>query len=220
MSANTLLSRLSRADGRLLEPHLKAVALPLRMNLQTRNKRVALIYFIETGMASVVADGGQAIEIGVIGSEGMTGLSVLLGNNDRAVHDTYMQIAGSGQCMAAIDLRAAIAASITLHHVLLGFVHAFMVQTAETAMANGRSKIDERLARWLLMAHDRVDGDEIALTHELLSVMLGVRRSGVTIAVQELERKGLIVHRRSYITIADREGLEECSNGFYRPPNG
>ena len=109
--------------------------------------------------------------------------------------------------------------SVPLHHVLLAYVHSFMMQTTQTALANGRSKIEERLARWLLMANDRVDGNELPLTHEFLAVMLGVRRSGVTVALQELERKGLIAHRRSVITIVDREGLEHSSNGTYSPPN-
>jgi CRP-like cAMP-binding protein len=93
-----------------------------------------------------------------------------------------------------------------------------MTQITQTALSNGRSTIEERLARWLLMAHDRMDSPEIGLTHEFLAVMLGVRRSGVTTALQELERKGLIGHRRSFITIIDREGLEERSNGTYTRP--
>jgi CRP-like cAMP-binding protein len=94
-----------------------------------------------------------------------------------------------------------------------------MTQTTQTVLANGRSKIEDRLARWLLMAHDRVDSDEIPLTHEFLAIMLGVRRSGVTVALQELERKGLIAHRRSVITMVDREALEHSTNGTYSPPN-
>jgi CRP-like cAMP-binding protein len=99
-------------------------------------------------------------------------------------------------------------------------VQVFLRQPTETALANGRGKIEERLARWLLMAHDRVDGNEIALTHEFLSIMLGVRRSGVTIAVEELQRKGFIAHRRSLITIVDRKGLEHSSNGTYVASRG
>jgi CRP-like cAMP-binding protein len=98
-------------------------------------------------------------------------------------------------------------------------VHDFLTQTTQTAMANGCGKIEERLARWLLMAQDRVDGNEIRLTNEFLAVMLGVRRSGITTALQELERKGLITHRRTVINITDREGLEESSDGAYLPPN-
>ena len=130
-----------------------------------------------------------------------------------------MQMAGVGRRLSAAKLREAIAARPALHLVLLGYVHTFLAQTTQTALANGRSKIEERLARWLLMAQDRIDGDELALTHEFLGIMLGVRRSGVTTALQELEKKGLIAHRRSRVTIMDRQALEESSNGSYTPPN-
>jgi CRP-like cAMP-binding protein len=217
---NHILSRLSRADFRLLEPHLETVDLPLRKQLQGRNKRVEQVYFPESGIASVVANGAkQAIEVGLIGRDGMTGLSVVLGNGDRVPHETYMQMAGSGQRLAAGALREAISTSVTLHQALLCYVHAFMMQTTQTALANGRSKVEERLARWLLMARDRIDSDEFPLTHEFLSIMLGVRRAGVTVALHELERKALITHRRSRITIQDREGLEKSSNGTYVRPN-
>jgi CRP-like cAMP-binding protein len=218
-SPNRILSRLSKADFGLLEPHLQPVDLPLRKMLAVKNKRVDHVYFPESGMASVVANGGQAIEIGIIGREGMTGPSVVMGNTDRVPHETYMQIAGHGQRIKADHLREAIATSSSLHQLLLAYVFSFMTQTTQTALANGRSKIEERLARWLLMARDRVDTDELPLTHEFLAIMLGVRRSGVTVALQELERKGLIAHRRSMITIADREGLEHSSNGTYTAPN-
>ena len=112
-------------------------------------------------------------------------------------------------------MRVAIAKSSALHQVLLSYVQVFLRQTTETALANGRAKIEERLARWLLLAHDRIDGDELRLTHEFLAVMLGVRRSGITTALQELERKGLIAHRRAVVTIRDREGLEQGSKGAY-----
>lgn len=215
MSSNQLLARLSRADSQLLAGQLEPVDLPLRKQLETRNKRVDQIYFPTSGMASVVANGDNPIEVGVIGREGMTGLSVVLDGKDRAVHETYMQIAGSGQRMSASSLRKAIAESTTLHHVLLQYAHAYMIQTTQTALSNGRGKIEERLARWLLMASDRVDG-ELPLTHEFLAMMLGVRRSGVTIAVQQLERTGLIAHRRGRVIILDREALEKSSNGTYR----
>jgi CRP-like cAMP-binding protein len=218
MSPNRILSRLSRADFRLLEPHLERVELPVRTMLQARNKRVDQIYSMESGFASVVANGGHDIEIGIIGREGMTGLSVVMDINDRATHETYIQHAGSGQRMAADNLRAAIDASVALHRVLLRYAHAFMVQTAQTALASGRSKIEERLARWLLMADDRIGG-ELRLTHDFLGIMLGVQRPGVTIALQALERTGLIAHRRGVITLLDREALQKSSNGTYFPPN-
>jgi CRP-like cAMP-binding protein len=217
--ANKLLARLSRADARLLEPHLEAVDLPVRKPLQARNKRVEQVYFLDSGVASVVANGERAIEVGMIGREGMVGVPVILGNGDRFPNEIYMQVAGNGQRLSANVLREAIGASATLHQVLLHFVHFFMAQATETALANGRSKIEERLARWLLLVHDRVDGNELPLTHEFLSIMLGVRRSGVTTALQELERRGLVGHRRSFITIVDRQGLEKSCNGAYTPPD-
>jgi CRP-like cAMP-binding protein len=219
VSSNHLLSRLSRADLRLLEPHLTAVDLPLRRQLEGRNKKVAHVYFLETGMASVVANGGKDIEVGVIGREGMTGLSVVLNSDERAVHETYMQIAGSGLRTPAAKLREAIGTSVALHRVLLRYAHAFLIQTTQTALANGRSNIEERLARWLLMAADRTDDSALHLTHEFLATMLGVRRSGVTIALQGLERTGFIAHKRGVITILDREALEKSSNGTYVRPN-
>ena len=175
MSPNRILSRLSPADFGLLEPRLEAVDLPVRKQLEVRNRRVQNIYFMESGFASVVANGSSkpSIEVGIIGREGMSGISVVLGSNDRAAHETYIQVAGNGQRMSATDLRGAIAQSARLHHVLLRYAHAFLLQTTSTALANGRSKIEERLARWLLMADDRLDGDSIPLTHEFLSLMLG-----------------------------------------------
>jgi hypothetical protein len=108
--------------------------------------------------------------------------------------------------------------SATLHRCLLQYGHAFIVPTAYTAMANGRSKIEERRARWLLMTHDRVDGDDLALTHEFLALMLGVRRPGVTVPLSLLERAGLIQVNRGVISVVDREGLRQSSDGAYGAP--
>ena len=216
---NHILSGLTRADFGLLQPHLEAVDLPVRKPLEARKKRVEQVYFVESGMASVVANGQRNIEVGIIGREGMTGLSVVMGSKDGAPHETFVQIAGNGLRITSADLRKAIGASVALHHALLRYAHTFMIQTTQTALANGRSKIEERLARWLLMADDRIDGNELPLTHEFLAIMLGVRRSGVTVALRELERTGLIAHRRGVITILEREALEESSNGAYVPHN-
>jgi CRP-like cAMP-binding protein len=100
---------------------------------------------------------------------------------------------------------------------MLRYAHAYLLQTTSTALANGRSKIEERLARWLLMAHDRIDGDQLPLTHEFLYLMLGVRRSGVTTALQALQRRRLISRNRANIHIVDRKGLVARSNGTYVP---
>jgi CRP-like cAMP-binding protein len=221
VSSNRILSRLSREDFALLKPHLEAVDLPVRKTLETRKRRIDQVYFIESGFASAVANGTSkpSIEVGIIGREGVTGLAVVLGH-DRAQHDTFVQLPGKGQRLSADSLRQAQDRSVSLHREMLRFANAFLMQTTTTALANGRSKIEERLARWLLMAHDRVDGDELPLTHEFLGMMLGSPRPGVTLAVQALEKEGLIDARRARITILDRKALEKRSNGTYVPPEG
>ena len=146
----------------------------------------------------------------------MTGLAIVLGA-DNPVHETFIQAAGEGQRMSAARLREAIDESVTLHRSLLRFVHHFLSQATQTALANGRSKIEERLARWLLMADDRLDGDELPLTHEFLAMMLGTQRPGVTVALHALERNGLIATKRGRITILDRATMEKSSNGTYLP---
>jgi CRP-like cAMP-binding protein len=130
-----------------------------------------------------------------------------------------MQAAGEGHCIRARHLREALEQSPTLQRALLRYAQAFLNQTTLTAVANGRNKIEERLARWILMADDRIDGDELPLTHEFLAMMLSVRRPGVTIAIQELESEGVIASKRGRIIIADREQLKKMSNGTYQPAN-
>jgi CRP-like cAMP-binding protein len=218
-ASNRLLSRLVASDLALLEPDLARVDLPLRRRLEAPSKRIDHVYFPECGFASVVAsgNGGRGIEVGLIGREGMTGLAVVMGT-DRTLHETFMQNAGWGHRIATSRLRRAMELSRTLHDTFLLYGHAFFMQAGYTAMANGRGKIEERLARWLLMAFDRIDGDRLSLTHEFLSVMLGVRRSGVTVALNLLEASGLIRTNRGAIAIVDRKGLERISKGAYGPP--
>jgi CRP-like cAMP-binding protein len=218
-NSNRILSRLCAEDSALLKPHLTAVDLPVRKQVEMPRKVIEHVYFPESGIVSVVANGDnqRSIEVGLVGRDGMTGLAVVMGT-DRTAHHSYVQMAGRGYRITADDLREVIRKSTTLHQRFLHYAHAFLLQTGYTAMANGRSKIEERLARWLLMAHDRTDGDTLTLTHEFLSVMLGVRRPGVTHAVNLLERTGLIQADRGIITIVDREGLEESSNGAYGAP--
>lgn len=219
-STNCVLARLSRADIALLQPHLAPVDLPVSMQLETANSRIATVYFIERGFASVVANGSgkRGIEVGIIGREGMTGLAVLLGH-DRSPYETFIQAAGSGQRISSANLRKAMDQSVRLHRSLLYCAHAFFIQTAQTALANGRSNMEARLARWLLMAADRIDGGEVTLTHRFLAVMLGVHRPAVTKTVLSLERKGLIRAGRQVITIIDRNGLIKMSDGAYLPPD-
>jgi len=215
--SNRILSRLSRDDLALLEPHLEAVDLPVRKMLEARNRRIDNAYFIESGFASVVAGSGdRSIEVGIIGREGMTGLAVVMGH-DRTPNQTYIQVAGKGQRISVTNLRKADEQSPTLHRAMLRYAHNFLFQTTTTALANGRSKIEERLARWLLMADDRIDGGEIPLTHEFLGIMLGTHRPGVTKALSALETEGHIATHRRSITILNRKALQRKSNGAYAP---
>jgi CRP-like cAMP-binding protein len=216
---NQILAALSPEDFALLEPHLEPVALDVRQVLEPANKPIKHNYFLEQGLASVIAIGknGNRLEVGIIGREGMTGLPVIIGN-DRSPNETFIQVQGSGSRIASGDLRDGIQKSRSLHVVLLHFVHAFMIQTAHTALSNGTATVEERLARWLLMAQDRLGGDEVPLTHEFLSLMLGVRRAGVTVALNQLERKGFIRLSRGRIQIVDRRGLMRSANGTYGIP--
>jgi CRP-like cAMP-binding protein len=212
---NAVLAALAAADYQLIQPHLQYVDLPLRTPLEHRMKHVEYIYFMESGIASVVADGDRPIEVGVIGREGMTGVSVILGKGGEVPYETYIQIEGSGQRIATDRLRAAIAKSPALHNVLLGYVHSFLAQATQTALANGRGTLEQRLARWLLMIDDRVDGNTVPMTHEFLGVMLGVQRSGVTVTLREIERQGAISQKRGAIDIIDRGTLEDIAKANY-----
>ncbi len=215
---NSILSRLSADDFQLLAPHLEPIDLPVLKFLERRGKVINTIYFPESGFISLVADGGRPVEVGVevglIGREGMTGLPVVLGH-DRNANDVYVQASGHGHGLRASELLRAIEKSGKLHQALLRYVHSFLEQTTLTAVANARLSIEERLARWLLMADDRIDGQELRLTHELLAMMLAVRRPGVTEALQKLERASAVAAKRGCIVILDRAVLEQMAAGVY-----
>jgi CRP-like cAMP-binding protein len=178
------------------------------------------VYFVESGLVSVVGTSPKhRIEVGMVGYEGMTGLSVVLGD-DRSANETMVQSTGTALRIPSDELRTAMRSSPTLTASLLRYANVFMVQSSQTALANGRGKLEERLARCLLMWRDRLQDDNLTLTHEFLSVLLGVRRPGVTIAVNELEGRGLIKATRTLIRIVNREGLMQAANGFYGVPEG
>ena len=216
---NHLLVKMSAADWALLSPHLELVPLKERQVVEVPNKPIAHVYFVETGVVSVVAVNAEdhRIEVGVIGKEGLTGVPLILGD-DRAQHSAYMQIGGSGRRIAAAAFVEAMSRSPSLRTLMMKSAQAFMIQTAHTALANGRAKLEERLARWLLMAHDRLDSDAVPLTHEFLAVMLGVRRAGVTVALHSFERRGLIATKRGQLTLVNRAGIEQVAGSFYGIP--
>lgn len=202
-----------------LAPLLEPVELPRYARLETPNKTVEFIYFMETGITSMVSvtDPATEVEIGLIGNEGMTGIAVILGNH-RSPYASYIQVEATAQRIEADALREIMDNSPGAQKVFLRFAHSFLIQTTQTAVTNVRATIEERLARWLLMAHDRLEGDKIHLTHEFLSVMMGARRPGVTEAVQSLSRKGLILGARGSIEIIDRAALEKRAGRYYGIP--
>jgi CRP-like cAMP-binding protein len=218
-SSNKLLASLADSDFDLLRPHLAFVTLDLRKNLERPNTSIDAVYFPEAGFASVVAirSSGKEVEVGLIGREGMTGLPIVFGDH-RSPHATYIQASGTGTCLPATELRKAFQTSPALRDSMLKFVQAFGVQTSHTAICNAHSRLDVRLARWLLMAHDRIGADRLQLTHELLSIMLGVRRAGVTETLQALRDQDLISYGRGLIKVEDRKGMERKAGDAYGVP--
>ena len=216
---NRLLHKISLEDWDYIGPHLEPVTLKERQVIEVPGKPITHAYFLEIGVASVVAVDAEdhRIEVGVIGYEGVTGVPLIMGDT-RAQHSTYMQIGGSGHRMAQEVLCGAIAKSDGLRSLFQKSAQGFMIQISHTALANGRAKLEQRLARWLLMAHDRTTSDAVPLTHEFLAVMLGVRRAGVTVAIHGFERKGLVTTRRGQLTIVNRGGIEQVAGSFYGTP--
>jgi CRP-like cAMP-binding protein len=216
---NKLVARMGAQDWDLLAPHLEPVSLKERQVIEVPGKPITHVHFIEIGVVSVVAVNAEdhRIEVGVIGNEGMTGVPLVMGDT-KAQHSAYMQIPGNGYRIPAGPFAEALRKSPSLQSLMLKSAQAFMIQTAHTALANGRAKLEERLARWLLMAHDRMDTDAVPLTHEFLAVMLGVRRAGVTVALHSFEQRGFISMRRGQLTLINRAGIEQVAGSFYGMP--
>lgn len=216
---NRLLAALSDDDFARLRPCLEPIGLELRQVLARPDEPFEHAYFPETGLASIVGRiGEQRIEIGLFGSEGMSATPLLLGC-DRSPYACFVQIAGDGWRIAAADLADALGRSPSLSAFLRRYVQASLVQVAETAAANGLLTIEQRLARWLLMCRLRTGSDELPLTHEFLSIMLGVQRPGVTLALQALEETALITTSRGRITVRDHRKLEDVAGMGYGASN-
>lgn len=213
---NHLLSIAQPPDLERLRGHLDPVDLRFGQKLQSAGEPIEFVYFPDVGVSSLIAnfeDGGRQ-EVGLAGWDGMVGISVILGTGT-APTDSEVQIPGRGWRMSAWALRQGMEESPALTALLLRYVDAFHAQVSQTAACNAHHVIPERLARWLLMSHDRVDGEELPVTHEYLSIMLGVRRPGVTVAIGALAEAGFVAHRHGLITIVNRAGLEGASCECY-----
>jgi CRP-like cAMP-binding protein len=216
---NCLLALLSRDDFVLLQPHLEFRDLPRHTILLDPNQTQEHVYFLERGLASQIASGQSKIrlEVGIYGRDGVGPTAGVLGVA-RCPHLHIMQVGGAGHRISTEKLAIAMAESASLRGLLLRFVHVFMIQMAHTALSNNGLLIEQRLARWLAMSHDRLDGNELTLTHEFLGIMIGVRRASVTEAIQILEKKGIVSARRGAIEILDRAKLETSAAESYGVP--
>ena len=217
---NILLRSLSVDDYALLKPHLERSHLTLNQRLYEPNQPIERVYFPESGACSIVAvqEGGELIEVGLYGREGFSGSSVVLGAG-QTPHVSMVQVdQPDALSIPSERLLEACGESPGLLRLLLRYSQALAVQAALTAASNAHYALPERLARWLLMCHDRVDGDHIELTHEFISMMLAVRRSGVTVTLHTLEGTGAIRSTRGLITVINRERLEEIAGDSYGEP--
>jgi CRP-like cAMP-binding protein len=213
---NRLLALLPKPDYDRLRPQLEPVRLSYKRQLYHANKPIEFVYFIETGVGSLVntMKNGDASEVGTIGNEGVVGLPVIFGDG-QAPTSVYMQVPGVGVRMPAPLFLAAFEESPSLRSIMLHYAHAFFNQVAQSAACNHFHSLEQRCCRWLLMTYDRMHADEFLLTHEFLAMMLGVRRAGVTVAAGALQRAGLIRYTRGRITIVDVAGLLERSCECY-----
>ena len=216
---NRLLQRLSVDDFALLQPHLQLIPTELRQTMIRPFEPVMQLFFPEVGFISIVADtAGNRVEVGMIGREGLVGAPPVLLESDTTPYHEFVQCPGEVLGIDTANFCDAVDQSPTLRKLMLRYVETTLIQARQTAYTNAAYTMDVRLARWLLICHDRLDGDEIPITHEFLAVMLGVRRSGATLAVQTLEGNGLIKARRGRITVVNREALVELANGSYGLP--
>jgi CRP-like cAMP-binding protein len=216
---NRLLKAMTADDFARLQPHLELVDLQSGQMLTMPNARTEHFHFMETGVASITSEGASGrVEVGIIGREGVVGATPVLLGSDRVPYEHFIQMPGTGLRIDAEIVSTAVDESSSLRKLLLRYILTEIIQTRQTAFVNASHEIEARLARWLLMCHDRVDGDELLLKHEFLSMMLGVRRAGVSLAMQQLEGAGRIRAKRGRVTVLDRKLLEEMADGGYGMP--
>ena len=214
---NQLLASLPPESLARLLPKMRAVSLTTRETLVRPNTRIQSVWFVGSGWVSLMVtafdDGAQA-EVGLVGREGMVGTPLIHGT-DTAFSEASAQAPGIALQMEAGAFRQALDDEPPLRSALLRYSEAAHAQTMQTAACNGRHDLEQRLARWLLMAHDRTDGNDLAVTQESMALMLCVYRPSVSIAATALQRAGVIRYRRGHITVLDRPALEAASCDCY-----
>jgi CRP-like cAMP-binding protein len=214
---NRLLAHLPPTAFAELLPHLRRVRLHRRQVLQEINTRISSVYFLECGVAVLLArsDGDRQVGVGVVGRLGLVGVPAVLGTM-YAPNRCIMEIEGAALQIGCEHLSLVMDRQPLLRRHLLRYIQALLVQNSQTTLCNIRHKLEERLARWLLLAHDRIDGNVIPLTHDLFSMMLGVRRASVTEALAGLEAAGALKRRHKAVEIQDRPILEQQVCDCYR----
>lgn len=216
---NLLLAAFPAEEFEALQQQFTLIAITIRDKVSPAFQTEEYAYFPLSGIFSVIAvtATGVRIEAGLIGREGFVGSSIAL-YADRAPYEIVTQADGEALRLSRADLTAAMERSPELRAVLLRFVHTFALQASHTALANGRCTIEERLARWLLMCQDRTGSSDVFITHEFLSLMLAVRRSGITDAIHMLEGKRVLHSTRGNLRILNRGALEEIAGSAYGVP--
>ena len=213
---NSLLAAVPRKAYRSLLAGLEPVTLTFGDVLYEPGETIRHVYFPGSSLVSLLtlADGHLALEVGLIGREGMVGIPLVLGHSESSVR-ALVQGTGTALRMASARFRDEFRLCLPLQHELYRYVHALMAQISQTAACNRFHVVETRLARWLLMTHDRVKSNQFRMTQEFLGHMLGVRRVGVTKAAQALQKRKLIRYSRADITVLDRAGLEAAACECY-----
>ena len=215
--ANKILSALPHEEFERLRPKLHDAQIKIGEIIYQPEEPIDFVYFINRGIVSWLAtlEDGNTVEAGVIGLEGLAGISVLLGARSTP-NLALVQGEIDASKISSQDLISEFRRNGELNRLILRFMHSLFTQVAQTAACNRLHTLDQRLARWLLMMHDRINGDEFTLTQEFLSRMLGVRRAGVSVAANDLRQSGLIDYHRGNINILNRRGLEAESCECYQ----
>jgi CRP-like cAMP-binding protein len=217
--SNELLNSLPHEELAWLYPHLSHVRLVNGQVLYERGGAIEHAYFIEAGMASVVSgasDDELGVEVGLVGREGLAGCVAMFEEQPVSFCRTMIQMPGAGLRIPVARLREAAAELPNLRRLGFRFIQALMAQASQGTACNATHPLRQRAARWILMAHDRADGDQFELTQGFLANMLGVRRPGVTQVAVELQKSGLISYSRGVMRVTDRAGLEAASCSCYR----
>lgn len=217
---NYLLATLATDDFERVRSHLESVSFKLGEVLYESGQKMEYVYFPTTAIISLlyIMENGATAEIGIVGNDGVLGMALFLGG-DTTTSRAIIQNAGDAFKMKAIDLLVEIARNGMFQKLLMRYTQALITQISQTAVCNRLHSLEQQLCRWLLLSHDRLNSDELVMTHDLISNMLGVRREGITLAAQKLALKKLIINNRGSIMIIDRQGLEETVCECYKVVN-